>query len=130
MQSVKDENYFQIQGWMRTKLDLKGNELLIFAIIYGFSQDEESRFYGNLDYLSEFAGTSKPTTIKVLQKLLNKGLISREKVNTNHGICYIYQAKGKDFKSLNSLPQSLNSSSQRLRNFTPKVKKLYLIIKI
>ena len=125
MQSVKDENYFQIQGWMRTKLDLKGNELLIFAIIYGFSQDEESRFYGNLDYLSEFAGTSKPTTIKVLQKLLNKGLISREKVNTNHGICYIYQAKGKDFKSLNSLPQSLNSSSQRLRNFTPKVKKLY-----
>ena len=34
------DNYINIQGWMRTDLDLKGNELLVYAIIYGFSQTE------------------------------------------------------------------------------------------
>ena len=36
---VKNENYLVIQGWMITELKLKGNELLIYAIIYGFSQN-------------------------------------------------------------------------------------------
>lgn len=35
---VKNENYLVIQGWMITELKLKGNELLIYAIIYGFSR--------------------------------------------------------------------------------------------
>lgn len=34
---VKPENYITIQGWMRTELDLKGNELNLYAIIYGFT---------------------------------------------------------------------------------------------
>ena len=29
---------------MITRLKLKGNELLVFALIHGFSQDGESRF--------------------------------------------------------------------------------------
>ena len=45
---IKDENYFVVHGWMRTKLNLKGNHLTIYALIYGFSQDGESEFRGTL----------------------------------------------------------------------------------
>ena len=37
---IKNENYVLIQGWMINELKLKGNELLIYALIYGFSQAE------------------------------------------------------------------------------------------
>ena len=29
-----------IEGWMAEKLNLKGNELITFALIYDFSQDK------------------------------------------------------------------------------------------
>ena len=35
-------NYYSVQGWMVKDLNLKGNELAVFAIIYGFSQDNET----------------------------------------------------------------------------------------
>lgn len=42
---IKDENHIVIEGWMVTKLKLVGNELIIFALIYGFSQLEEHSFH-------------------------------------------------------------------------------------
>lgn len=53
---VKDENYYQISGWMINKLKLKGTELQVFAIIYGFSQGEQGVFTGSLRYLQDFTG--------------------------------------------------------------------------
>ena len=75
---MNDENYYQISGWMINKLKLKGIELNIYAIIYGFSQDGESEFKGSLKYLSKFTGgTSKPTLIKALKDLTEKQFIIR-----------------------------------------------------
>ena len=75
---MKNESYYQISGWMINKLKLKGIELNIYAIIYGFSQDGESEFKGSLKYLSEFTGgTSKPTLIKALKDLTEKQFIIR-----------------------------------------------------
>ena len=48
---MKNENYIVIQGWMRNELNLKGNELIVYALIYGFSQDEESEFTGSVAYI-------------------------------------------------------------------------------
>ena len=78
MNKVIDENYLQIQGWMRTKLDLKGNELLVFALIYGFSQDGESEFSGSRSYIAEWLGVSLPTVDKSLSILVEKGLIEKK----------------------------------------------------
>jgi len=72
---VKDENYITVQGWMKNKLKLKGNELMLFAIIYGFSQTEEQRFSGSVRYLSEWLECSKRTVYNLLQSLENKGYI-------------------------------------------------------
>lgn len=33
---VREDNYFAVQGWMVTELKLKGNALMLYAIIYGF----------------------------------------------------------------------------------------------
>jgi hypothetical protein len=60
---------------MVNNLHLKGNELLVYAIIYGFSQDGESEFTGSLQYLADWCGTSKQTIISTLQSLCEKQLL-------------------------------------------------------
>ena len=50
---VKPDNYILVYGWMVTELGLKGNELFLYAIIYGFSQDGETEFSGSLRYMQE-----------------------------------------------------------------------------
>ena len=77
MSKIKDNNYYVIHGWMLNHLKLKGTQLQIYALIYGFSQDGESNFSGSLSYLCEFTGVSKPTVIKDLKELQEKGLISK-----------------------------------------------------
>lgn len=84
MSKIKDENYITIQGWMRTKLKLKGNELLIYAIIYGFSQKEDQTFKASLQYLTEWIGTSKQTILTNLKSLLAKKLIGKKEVFINN----------------------------------------------
>ena len=75
---VKDENYVSIQGWMVTKLGLKGNELLIYAIIYGFSQAEDQAFNGSLQYLADWTNSTKQGVTKNLKALVEKGYITKE----------------------------------------------------
>ena len=48
---MKDENYILIPGWAINQLQLKGNNLMVYSIIYGFSQDGETEFTGSLQYL-------------------------------------------------------------------------------
>ena len=72
---VKDDNFFLVSGWMLNRLNLKGVSLQVFSIIYGFSQDGESYFTGSLQYLSDFTNASKPTIIKALKELVDKGYI-------------------------------------------------------
>ena len=77
MSAINDNNFVAIQGWMRTKLNLKGNELLIYALIYGFSQDGESRFKGSRKYIADWCGCSLDTVDRTLGSLVNKGLIAK-----------------------------------------------------
>ena len=78
--AIKDYNSFVIHGWMRTKLKLSGNALMIYSIIFGFSQDNQSAFYGTRQYLSDFIGASRPTVDKALNELCELGYIIKESV--------------------------------------------------
>lgn len=81
---IKDENYYQISGFMINRLGLKGVPLNVYAIIYGFSQDGESEFTGSLQYLCDFCGgVSKPTIIKALKDLTEAGYILRREERIN-----------------------------------------------
>ena len=69
--------YIVIQDWMISDLQLKGNELLTYALIYGFSQDGESEFKGSLKYISEFLGISKSTAQRSIEKLVDRGIVEK-----------------------------------------------------
>ena len=85
MSKIKDENYYQISGWMLNQLQLKGVALNIFAIIYGFTQDGETEFKGSLQYMCDFVGATKPTVIKAINELIEKNFITKTQC-TNNGV--------------------------------------------
>lgn len=75
---VKPENYILVCGWMVTELGLKGNELLLYAMIYGFTQDNETEFSGSLTYMQEWLGVgSRHTVLDALERLIAKGYIKK-----------------------------------------------------
>ena len=87
---VRNENYIVIQGWMRNDLNLKGNELLVYAVIYGFSQKENQWFEGSRQYLADWAGATRQGIDKNLKSLLEKGLIEKQEniINNVKFVCY------------------------------------------
>ena len=74
---MENNNYYQVSGWMRNELNLSGNELSTFAIIYGFTQAQDQWYTGSLRYLQDWLGVSKPTAMKALEGLTEKGLIEK-----------------------------------------------------
>lgn len=72
---VNRENFITVQGWMLTDLGLKGNELIIYACIYGFSQAEDQVFSGSLQYLADWTNSTKQSVSKCLKSLVEKGYI-------------------------------------------------------
>ena len=80
--------YIVILPWMREDLDLKGNELLVYALIHGFSQEAQGCFFGSLEYISKACGCARNTTIGTLKNLVEKGLLrKREFTENNVKVC-------------------------------------------
>lgn len=77
-------NYITIQGWMATDLKLKSNDLLVFALIFGFCQDGESEFTGSINYICEWLNCSRPTVSKSLDNLVELGLIEKRTIFVNN----------------------------------------------
>lgn len=66
--------YTNIPDWM-LEYDLDIYETLILAVIFGFSQDGESKFQGSISYLMRKSKCSRAKVIRSLQKLVEKGLV-------------------------------------------------------
>lgn len=77
---VKDEAYFQISGWMVNpeKMNLKGLELQLYAIIFGLSQDG-NYCHPSIQYLAEFTGATDRGVRKALDKMADNGVILKRK---------------------------------------------------
>ena len=108
MSIIKKESFFTIQAFMRNELNLKGNELLIYAIIFGFSQIENQFFTGSLNYLADWTGASRTTVKTTLINLLKKGLLKKEAIYKN-GVRYCkYRALTEAKKILNDEEIEIN----------------------
>ncbi len=81
---MKDNTYIVIQSWMISELGLSGNDLLVYAIIYGFSQDGESRFTGSLQYLADWCNATKAGIQKNLKNLVAGGYIEKHESFKNN----------------------------------------------
>lgn len=82
---MKERTFYTILPFMVNDLKLSGNELLIYAIIYGFSQDGESWFYGSREYLSECTNISTNSVTRCLQALVKKGYVERVETRDKNG---------------------------------------------
>lgn len=73
----KKQSYIVVLDWMVEKYHLKGNELLAYALIYGFSQDEESEYKGSYSYICKWLSIDRATAIRILNRLESKGLLTK-----------------------------------------------------
>ena len=105
---VKEENYIVVPGHARTRFGLKGNELLVYGLLYGFSQDGESWFTGSASYIAEWVGTSKNTVYKVLKSLVEKGVVEKREKTVNGVALCDYRTK-----NLATPPKKLGYPTQK-----------------
>lgn len=65
-------------------LGLSGNDLMVFALINGFSQGGQGCFYGSMNYICEACGISRKTAHNILKSLVeNEYLIKEESIRNN-----------------------------------------------
>lgn len=129
MTKIKNENFIFVSGFMVNELKLKGNELLVYAIIYGFTQAENQVFTGSLQYLADWTNSTKQGVMKNLKSLAEKGYIAKEEKFVN-GVKFVsyYATKfngGMQQSLMGGVQQSLPNNieidiiSQNKVRFTP-----------
>jgi len=124
---MKRDNYITILYWMPVELNLSGNELILFAIIYGFSQDGKSKFKGSIQYLADVLNISKQSTLDLLKKLVKKNLINKYETGVKgHKKCD-YDVNFETIKAIcgqESCTQNEFSGQESLPQNNPAVKNL------
>ena len=60
---------------MVTELGLRNNRLLLYALLYGFSQDKSGGYSGKQDYLMEWLGCSRTALYRSIQELKKQGIL-------------------------------------------------------
>ena len=121
---MKDGLWYTISGWMGNLLELRGNDLICFAVIYGFSMDGESQFKGNLNYLTSCMFATRPTALLSLKHLLECNLIlKQEELINGKKHCYyatnvIYD--GGKFNVIDSDKEPLTMTSKEPLSVTNK----------
>lgn len=115
---MDDDKYYTIQGWMVKRMELTGNELLAYALIYGFTKDFKSRFTGSLDFICKSLNVTKNTAKKALDSLVAKELIIKTDVpNGNIKYCEYHCCK----KAYDFVQQEINENVKNNKdNFNKK----------
>lgn len=72
-------SYINIQWFMIYNLWLSWNELLLFALIYWYTQDWKNEYHWSLSYIQNWLQLSRPSVISLLKKLQTKWYIIKTK---------------------------------------------------
>ncbi len=78
--TFKIDNYINVPGFAVVEHKLSGNELLCYSLIYGFTQDEETEFRGSLTYVASALNITKQNAKKVIDRLLERGLLTKKEM--------------------------------------------------
>ena len=105
-----NDNYILIQGWMINELGLKGTDLLVYAIIYGFSQDNENMYCGTRQYLADWCGCTVRSIQTSLNSLVEKEYITKYEEEHNH-IKYVSYAVNFTTREKISLINNINNNT-------------------
>ena len=66
---IRNEGFIQIEGWMIKELGLTNNDLMVFAIIFGFNKKGKDWFHGSREYLATWCTCSTSGIDKNLKNL-------------------------------------------------------------
>ena len=112
---MNDDNYIVVPIRFSKVLGLKGNELLVYSIIYGFSQDGESVFQGSAQYIADCLSITKMSVYQILKTLVSRGLIEKiEKDINGVKLCDYKINFSGDKKSLVPLKKVYRGSKETL----------------
>lgn len=78
--TFKTNNYIHVPGFAIVELQLSGNELLCYSLIYGFTQDEETEFNGSLSYVASALNVTKQNAKRIIDRLIEKGLVEKREM--------------------------------------------------
>lgn len=113
MNSENTDRIIVVYDWFISDLELKGNELLVFSLIYSFSKDEQGCFYGSLQYIADRIGTDKSLVCKIMSKLVEKNYITKEtRKLENGGFGCIYCANMGYILSQKNKPSCQNDHTE------------------
>ena len=114
--------YFTILQEMR-EMGLKGNELIVFAVINGFSQNGNGSFHGSLAALQDMCGiASRQTITDILKSLVDKGFINKTEVTLNGVKNISYSVCPKNGQGV----QKMDMDVQKLDRGCPKNGHIYI----
>lgn len=123
---VRPDNFYVVHGWMMTNLGLKGSELKLYAIIYGFTQTGGQEFTGSLQYLVDWAGLTKANVLKNLQSLVDKGLLIKNDVYIDGKKRCKYRCDLDKNGGIKSIPgQYQNNTDAGIKSIPKPVSKQY-----
>ena len=104
---MENTDFVNIQGWMINELNLKGNELIIYALIYGFTKDGVSEFRGSRQYMADWTNTSVRSVQNVVNSLVDKGMIEKNNHINKYGSLETSGYKAINVPKLSSEKNSL-----------------------
>lgn len=104
---MENTDFLNIQGWMINELNLKGNELIIYALIYGFTKDGVSEFRGSRQYMADWTNTSVRSVQNVVNSLVDKGMIEKNNHINKYGSLETSGYKAINVPKLSSEKNSL-----------------------
>lgn len=87
---MKDGDYINILAPMKSKLKLKGNALMLFALVHGYSKDGKNTCRVSLSYMAEWLDTDKAAISKLINKLAKAGYINKIEYYNGGVKCYEY----------------------------------------
>lgn len=110
---MKEGDYINILAPMRSTLKLKGNALLLFALIHGYSKDQVGRCRASLSYMAEWLDTDKAAVSKLINKLSKAGYINKLEYYSGGVKCFEYTANYEAMlvKAMRGEPMGLESPS-------------------
>ncbi len=129
---MSEKNFTVIEDWMYN-LGLSSNELLIFATIYSFNQNDDAAFSGRFEYFVKRLHIARRTVIRTIQNLIHKNLIVKDKgiLNGQYSCCNSYRVNNDFISSYrcqnvtpecqNVTPEVPNCHTTQCQNVTPEV---------
>ena len=131
---IKQKSHIVIDAYM-LQLGLKGNELLIYALIAGFCQDGVSECWTSQETMAEWCGGISTRAVRdILQNLITKKLITKKEclnknVKYSYKVVEIVPELSSNEQEVFSTQQEVFSTQQEVfsgsdRNFFPVVQEL------